>query len=58
LDTRAGDLLRGLGLDERLVSMQSDWDACPAIDYNAVDAELEKQREHSLAFLRKIMKRQ
>ena len=58
LDTRAGDLLRGLGLEERLVSMQSDWDACPAIDYNAVDAELEKQREHSLAFLRKNMIRQ
>jgi len=55
LDTRASDLLRELDMAGRLVTLNSDWNACPDIDYNAVERILIRKRQHSLDFLRKNM---
>jgi hypothetical protein len=55
LDTRAADLLRGVGMNDRLVTIHSNWDACSPIDYEAVEKKLGQLRKQSLEYLRKNM---
>jgi hypothetical protein len=55
LDTRATDLLRGVGMNDRLVTIDSNWDAYSPIDYDAVEQKLGQLRQQSLEFLRKNM---
>lgn len=55
LDTRPADLLRSVGMGNRLVTFNSDWNACPPTDYSSVDKEVMRLREYSHNFLLKHM---
>ena len=55
LDTRPADLLRSLGMEDRIVTADSDWNMCPPTDYTIVDKKLAVLREHSHQFLRTNM---
>jgi hypothetical protein len=56
LDTRVSDLLRSLGMENRLVSADSDWENLPPTDYAAVEQKISALRNHSINFLRTNMR--
>lgn len=55
LDTRAHDLLKSLGMENRCVSIEDDFNNIAETDYNRVEQKLCALREKSLNFIRKNM---
>jgi hypothetical protein len=51
LNNRAHDLLVTLGMQNRLVTLDDDWDNIPPTSYKEVNEKVEEIRQDSMKFL-------